>query len=449
MGAQGISRAVGPLVLAVAIAVAAWVLLGGGDGSVKLHARFENAGQLVKGAEVRIAGRRVGKIGDITLADNGQADVAFTVTDGAVLPLHEGTHATIRLPGQASVAGRIIELTPGPDAAPRLQDGAVLGTSDTTGIVDIDAVLNALDPATRRDVRGIVAEAASVFAGSGARSFNGMLAEFNPAVAQLRGVATELGDSRRSLQRVLRASATVTHALAVRRDDLVGAVASTGQVVSTLASQRRALAETLDAAPPALARVRGTLQDLRRTVSRLRPTLRLAVPATVALRGLLRVGGPALRRTAPVLDQAASLAPATTRALRAVAKTAPGLTAALSAAAPVVKRAMPILRGLRYYGADFVLGLFSGLAGNATANYDANGHYGRIEFVVSPQSAAAGSGSSFFSKVDLGLLKPRTGLTARCPGATVPPAPDGSNPWVPDPTLCDPSESVSASVDQP
>ncbi len=39
------------------------------------------------------------------------------------------------------------------------------------------------------------------------------------------------------------------------------------------------------------------------------------------------------------------------------------------------------------------------------------------------------------------LVGYRTGLVARCPGAAAEPAPDGSNPWVPDPTLCDPAHS--------
>jgi hypothetical protein len=38
------------------------------------------------------------------------------------------------------------------------------------------------------------------------------------------------------------------------------------------------------------------------------------------------------------------------------------------------------------------------------------------------------------------LVGYRTGVDARCPGAAVEPAPDGSNPWIPDPSLCDPKD---------
>ena len=39
--------------------------------------------------------------------------------------------------------------------------------------------------------------------------------------------------------------------------------------------------------------------------------------------------------------------------------------------------------------------------------------------------------------------------TRRCPGGNIARAPDGSNPWVPDRSLCDPSQTPPSSVNEP
>src|SRR4051812_42327804 len=71
--------AIGALVAAV---VLVGVLMFGGSGGYTVSATFQNAGQLVKGNYVQVAGRPVGKIKEIALDDNGQARVEMTVGSG-------------------------------------------------------------------------------------------------------------------------------------------------------------------------------------------------------------------------------------------------------------------------------------------------------------------------------------------------------------------------------
>jgi hypothetical protein len=40
-----------------------------------------------------------------------------------------------------------------------------------------------------------------------------------------------------------------------------------------------------------------------------------------------------------------------------------------------------------------------------------------------------------------GIEGVRTGLDARCPGAAVEPARDGTNPWIPDKSICHPDHN--------
>lgn len=51
--------------------------------------------------------------------------------------------------------------------------------------------------------------------------------------------------------------------------------------------------------------------------------------------------------------------------------------------------------------------------------------------------------------LDKSLFNVKLKQTRRCPGGNIPTAPDGSNPWVPDPSLCDPDQTPPQSVNEP
>src|SRR3954454_15431655 len=108
------SRLVGRIVAlaAVVIAVAAVVVvLARNDGTdYTIHAQFQTASQIVKGNLVQVSGTPIGKVKDITLTDNGQADITLHINKKGWAPLHEGTHATIRQASLSGVANRYVDL---------------------------------------------------------------------------------------------------------------------------------------------------------------------------------------------------------------------------------------------------------------------------------------------------------------------------------------------------
>src|SRR5215207_8679571 len=75
------------LILLAAVVVA--IVLFAGDGGYRVTAEFVNAGQLVKGSEVRVAGSSVGAVEDIEVTNSGTAEVTFTVEDDYA-PLRRG-----------------------------------------------------------------------------------------------------------------------------------------------------------------------------------------------------------------------------------------------------------------------------------------------------------------------------------------------------------------------
>ena len=73
-------------VLVVGALLVAVVVLGGSDAH-QYKLVFQNAGQIVKGDDVKIGGRPVGKVKKIELTDNNAAEVTVTV-DEPYAPLH-------------------------------------------------------------------------------------------------------------------------------------------------------------------------------------------------------------------------------------------------------------------------------------------------------------------------------------------------------------------------
>ncbi len=142
--------------LAAVVAVA-FVLLGSGGGDYTVHARFQNAGQLVKGDLVQVAGNRVGEVRDIELTDSGQADLTLTINDDTYAPLRRGTLATVRQASLSGVANRYVDLRmPAGGSKTTIDDGGTIQSADTTSAVDLDQLFNTFDPKSRQALKGVI-----------------------------------------------------------------------------------------------------------------------------------------------------------------------------------------------------------------------------------------------------------------------------------------------------
>ena len=146
-----IARGVAIAALALAIVLVALLLVRGAN-THEYDLLFQNAGQLVKGDDVQVGGRRIGSVREITLTDDNRARVHIRVEE-PFAPLRDGTHAVIRLTSLSGIANRYIALTPAPNSAKELDDGATLAAGSTTGVVDLDQLFNTLDPKARRTCR--------------------------------------------------------------------------------------------------------------------------------------------------------------------------------------------------------------------------------------------------------------------------------------------------------
>jgi phospholipid/cholesterol/gamma-HCH transport system substrate-binding protein len=191
--------AVGALVLVVAVVAFAFLR---GETGTPYRLRFENAGQLVKGGEVQVGGKRIGSIQDLSLTDDNQAEITIRVK-GDVAPLHEGTTADIRATSLSGAANRYITLVPGPNSNEELADNAVIAANRTEPIVDIDQLLNALDPKTRRGLQQVTSGFARWYEGKGEPA-NAAAKYFSPAIGATRRLVNQVGSDQQTLTEFLR-----------------------------------------------------------------------------------------------------------------------------------------------------------------------------------------------------------------------------------------------------
>jgi phospholipid/cholesterol/gamma-HCH transport system substrate-binding protein len=438
--------AVAALVIGL-VAVAVIVL---DQGSYEIHAHFADASQLVAGGQVDVAGVPVGSVSSVGVTPEGEADVVLSIHDSSYAPLHAGTRASIRALGQAGVANHYVELTPGPASAPALHSGSVLPLSQTDSMVSLDAVLDAFGPQQRGALQQLIAHSDQIYAGTGSAYVNQTLQRLDPAVAQLSGLTGELSSDSAAITQVIRSGSTAAQALASRSSDLVNAVSNTATTMEALANERSAVTDALTRAPAVLGEARSTLAAAATAVTTLKPTLAEVPAAAKPLDGLLTRMVSTLPPTTSVANTLVAELPSLRRTLTGLGPLERPAVNALNSAGRALQVARPIVRAVRFYGVDLLLGVFLGLAGTAPANYDRWGHYARIEFTEPYQTFLGGPLSSVLAtSLDPDLFNLRSRLLRRCPGGNTPPAPDGSNPWIPDSSICTPSQDVPLSVDFP
>ena len=431
--------------LLVAVLAAAWLLFASSD-PYRLTITLDNASQLVKGNQVKVGGVPVGTISKLELGDDAQALIELEITDEDLTPLHVGTTAEVRSTSLSGISNRYVSLTPGPNSEDKIESGGSIPAADARSEVDLDAVLNTLDPAALADLRAAVRGLGGLADGRG-RELEAAIRALNPALSQTAATTREVVRDEPRFARFLVDSARVVSAVAGREEDLDRLVPATGATLSAIASRTAELDSSLQQLPPTLREANTTLVNLRALVGDLRPAVREARPVAPLL-------AETLRRLQPVARQGVRVIPALRRLvdrpgredLIGVLAAMPALedkaVPAFESAVETVEDALPHVRVIRPYIPEGMAGLIRAYGGSNGGYYDANGHYQRIGFVGSGFTVAPGLGSVVLQQPeDGGLAGYRTFLRNRCPGAATQPHPDRSNPYKETPSFpCDPEQ---------
>src|SRR3954470_13696211 len=304
------SRMVGRIVAlaAVVIGVAAIVavLADNGGTDYTIHARFLNASQIVKGNLVQVSGTPIGKVQDIKLTDNGQADLTLHITKDGFAPLRQGTHAQVRQASLSGVANRYVNLDLPPNNNPALKEGSVIPASMTTSTVDLDQLFNTFDARTRKSLSGVIRGFGKQYLGNGEKANEGWLF-LNPSLAASSRLFSELNRDTPLLDRFVVANAKLVTDLAVKRDDLAGLVRNFNTTFGAIGRQKAALARAISLLPPFMRRADTTFVNLRATLDDLTPLVNESKPVTPKLRRFLAELRPLTHDARPTLRDLSAL----------------------------------------------------------------------------------------------------------------------------------------------
>ncbi len=429
-------------VLVIAIAAVAFVVLRG-DGGPTYNLVFENSGQLVKGNQVEISGRAVGKVDEITLTDDNQAKVKVTITDSSLQDgLPRGTKATVRQASLSSVAGRFISLELG--TGPKLSSGSTIPATQTLSTVDLDQLFNTLDEPTRKSLQKVVQGQATWYQGQGANA-NEAAKWFSPALSSTSKLLRQLTEDQGTFESLVVNASKVVGALAQQRDSISGLVQNANEASAAVGDQSQALEESLSVLPTTLKRGNSTFVNLRSTLDDLEPLVDVSLeqtkdlaPFLAELRPLLEEAGPTVKDLSTIVSK-----PGANNDLTDLMKQAPQIqktaTPTFKNTTQAINQSLPVLTFARPYAPD-VIGLLRDF-GQTNAYYDANGHFARAQVITNAFSYDQATNTLTPQDPSQRLNGVSTGNVRRCPGAASQAAADGSGPWTENGTLdCDPTK---------
>jgi phospholipid/cholesterol/gamma-HCH transport system substrate-binding protein len=442
---------IGAIILAVLVIL--WLLMR--SGGYYVNARFETGGQLVKGANVTVGGKAVGKVDSITLTDDNQANVRMRIDDDSLTPLHRGTTATIRSFSIPGVASRVVAVAPGPNNAQEIPDNGVIIADDTESPVDLDQVLNSFNPKVTKGLQGFIAGSAEQYADDPSTPLNETtygnqalryIAPFFDAGARL---AHNISSDDETLASFLVVSERASTTLADQDEQIQAMFTNLTRFTKAVSAESeeldRALAvlpETLRQGTQAFAAMRPTFAALENLSDKSDPIGENGgdglAPLFRKLKPLVENSEPALNYLSKMVKQGGS-----NNDLTDLFAGQPSLTKKAKSAFPNSTTAMQtgqiILQFLRPYTPELTSWISH--FGQIAANYDANGHYVRVStqtgnFQLNGSNQLTPSNNQTLQQYG------QTG-TARCPGSGAQPAADASNPFAEGGTVdCDSSIQI-------
>jgi ABC-type transporter Mla subunit MlaD len=407
-----ISRFAAGLIGIVVIATICYFVFGGSlpfQGSpFVLKAEFTTNTQLHIPSPVRIAGVDVGQV--VSVKRSSPNSVAGLVTmdiNPNGLPIHADATAQIRT--RIFLEGNFfVDLAPGTPSAPVLASGSTLPASNTSGPVQLDRVLSALNYNARQNLQTLLQGiGGALYAPStpaqdatqdpivrgltGGQALNKSL---DYSVAAFRGssIVNEalLGIQPHDLSNAIIGQQQVLKALANSGTSLPSFVHTFNATMRTLASRQTELQQVIALLPPFLRASNaantqldasfGPTQQFARAilpgVEQTAPTVAAALPwlrQATALFSKSELGG-LLNNLTPAIQNTANTIPSTTALVTQLDNLARCFTHNITPAGNEVIQDPPVGSGLRVYQELFQSSV--GIAG-AAGNFDGNGRYVR------------------------------------------------------------------------
>jgi phospholipid/cholesterol/gamma-HCH transport system substrate-binding protein len=385
-------RILAPIAL-IAIVVAAILLTRKDEQHYKVRAIFDNAGFVIPGEDVKVAGVKVGKIDSLDVTDDFKAVVVLDIQDEGYQDFRRDAECTVR--PQSLIGERFVECEPtqahqanAPEepALEQIKDGPgkgqyLLPVDHTSKPVDLDLINDVMREPERTRLSIILNDLGTGVAGRG-RDLNDVIRRANPALLEVDKVLKILASENRTLQRLAVDGDTVLAPLARERRHVSGALANSAAVARATAERSSDLEADIERLPPFLRELKPTLVRLsgfadqatpvfadlgaeapaiNRLVRQIGPFSTAATPAIESLGEAAKTGTPAVIAARPIISD-----------LRVLAKTLRPVASTASAVLTSVQRGRGFERALDY--------AFYQVA--AVNGFDSFGHYLRAGLIV-------------------------------------------------------------------
>jgi ABC-type transporter Mla subunit MlaD len=328
------------VILVVVAAGAVLFLIRQEEDTYRVRAIFDNAGFIIPGEDVKIAGVKVGKVASLDVTEDFKAAIVLEITEPGYQDFRRDASCIVR--PQNLIGERFVECKPtqvrsaNSEAPPKLdviEDGPgegeyLLPVENTSQTVDIDLIGNTMRAPERERLSLILNELGTGLAGRG-RDLNEVIRRANPALRETDKVLEILAGQNTVLEQLAVNSDTVLAPLARDRARVAGAIRNSSDVAQATAERRGDLAadiqtlpEFLDELEPTMVRL-GSLADettpllrdlganaeaINDLVERQGPFAQAAIPAVDSLGEAAKVGTPALTDARPVIKDLRTLA---------------------------------------------------------------------------------------------------------------------------------------------
>jgi ABC-type transporter Mla subunit MlaD len=373
-----------------------WITFGGPTPfkakSYQVTVPFTEASQLAEQSDVRISGVDVGKVENIELGPNGHESVALLNIDDKYAPLPEGTRAMLRT--KTLLGETYVELTPGSNEEPALEDGGELPAAQVAESVQLDEIFQTFDPETRRAFRTWMQEAAVAIEGQG-QNLSYAIGNFEPTFKEYEGLFRVLNSQQLAVSKLFSNGARTFEALRGREGELANLIRSSNELFKTTASRNQDIEALFRAFPTFEDESRLTVARLQAFATNADPLSKQLVPVAEQLSPtLIKFGelAPEAKKLFEALPAAEREAPTGFPALRKFFRDEfPPL---LRAVDPFVRNLNPIVTGLGLYRKE-VAAFFGNLAVATNAELtESNAAGQKIHFLramgpITPESIAS------------------------------------------------------------
>jgi phospholipid/cholesterol/gamma-HCH transport system substrate-binding protein len=394
-------KRIATVILLLSIGAAAVLTTGAGDGgSYKVRAIFDNAGFVISGEDVKVAGVKVGKIDSLDVTHDFKAVVVLDIQDPAYQDFRSDARCQVR--PQSLIGEKFVECTPTqahaadqglPPALRKIDKGKgkgqyLLPVENTERSVDLDLINDVLRLPYRQRLSLIVSELGTGLAGRG-REINQVIRRADPALREVDQVLKLLASQNKVLSDLARDSDTTLAPLARERKHVAGFIQHSSRVAEATAERRTDLEADIERLPrflqelrPTMRRIGGlsdqatpVLADLgaqapaiNRMIKSLGPFSEAGIPAVDSLGEASKIGTPAMKDLLPI-----------TKDLRRFAKVAKPVGKTAAAVVESIKKGRGIERALDY--AFYQVAAING--------FDSIGHYLRARLIVNTCSTYA------------------------------------------------------------